>query len=159
MSILQTSALPKALAEALSKSDMYLYLEYTAAGSPVVAAPTGVLADPRAYYTGLGSTLNYLRVPAIADPVRTDTSTGTPTYSTAIRFFGQSASPYVPMNSPGAAFGTNASCYGAALVLARDPADATKDLVLARSYFVADQLVKSDSSEIFVTFTFSSTAS
>lgn len=159
MSIIQTSALPKALAEALSGSDMYLYLEYTAAANPVTVAPTGVLADPLAYYTGLGATLNYLRVPAIADPVRTDTSTGTPTYTTAIRFFGQSASPYVKMNSGGTNFVTGVNCYGAALVLARDPADATKDLVLARSYFVADQLTKTDSSEIFVTFTFSSTAS
>ena len=158
MPILNTAELPKAIAAALSGANMYLYLEYCASGV-TPTDETAVLADPKAYYTGLASNRNYLRVPAIADPAQTHTVGGGPSYTTSVRFFGQSSPSSVKMNSGGQNFEANVKCYGAALVLAVDPTDATKDLILARSYFSASVLTKSASSELFVTFTFSSTAS
>lgn len=159
MPILKTAELPKAIAAALSGANMYLYLEYCASGV-TPTDPTDTLADPKAYYTTLPSNRNYLRVPAIVDPNQTHTvDTGPTSYTTSVRFFGQSSPSSVKMNSGGQNFDPNVKCYGAALVLAVDPADATKDLILARSYFSASVLTKSASSELFVTFTFSSTAS
>jgi len=158
MPILQTAELPKALASALSGADMYMYLEYCAS-SVTPTDPSTFLMDPKAYYTGLPSNRNYLRVQAVADPNQVTTTGISPASSTtSVRFFGQSSPSSVKMNSSGQNFATGVKCYGAALVLAVDPQDATKDLVLAQSYFSSSVLTKTSSSELFVTFTFSTTA-
>jgi hypothetical protein len=160
-----TSDLPKALAEALvdRPHKVYLYLEYTNASGTV---PTGYtssaaipnLVDPRLYYSTLATTKNYLRVPAVRDPNVVASGTA-PTYAITTTFFGQSNAAGASANPVSAAFGTGSICYGAALVLAPSAEDKSQDLIIGRSYFVGAQeyLTKTASSELFVTFPFTTT--
>ena len=158
-----TAELPKALSEAISGAPykIYMYLEYATSGNvpnyPQSSAIGDSFTDPKAYYNDLASTANYLRVPALRDP-NVINSVLDP-YSTTTNFFGQSTGSVSPVNSSGAAFATGVNCYGAALVLAKDDLDRTKDLVMARSYFTEDPLVKTSASELFVTFPFVITVS
>lgn len=158
-----TAELPKALSEAISGAPykIYMYLEYATSGNvpnyPQSSAIGDSFTDPKAYYNDLASTANYLRVPALRDP-NVINSVLDP-YSTTTNFFGQSTGSVSQVNSSGAAFATGVNCYGAALVLAKDDLDRTKDLVMARSYFTEDPLVKTSASELFVTFPFVITVS
>ena len=158
-----TSELPKALAESVADKPhkMYMYLEYATSGSaPTYTAGADVpnFADPKTYYSGLVSSKNYLRVPAITDPNVVQASSGsapTVTYTTTTTFFGQSnSSSTAGVNPTGTSFVNNVVCYGAALVLAPDAQDPTKDLIIARGYFTDALLTKTSSSELFVTFPF-----
>lgn len=159
-----TAELPKALAKALAEQPhkMYLYLEYTNSSGSVPTGYTAAanipnFADPKTYYNGL-SGKNYLRVPAVRDP-NVSNSVVSSNYSTATTFFGQSTSTSAGVNA-GTAFGTNSICYGAALVLVPDEGDRTQDLIMGRTYFTdaGERITKTASSEIFVTFPFTVTA-
>lgn len=158
-----TAELPKALSEAISGEPhrIYMYLEYATSGNvPDYQNSSdigGSFSDPKAHYNDLASTANYLRVPALRDP-NVINSVLNP-YSTTTNFFGQSTGSVSPVNSSGAAFQNGVSCYGAALVLAKDDLDRTKDLVMARSYFTDNPLVKTSASELFVTSPFVITVS
>ena len=162
-----TSELPAALAIAVSGKPhkMYMYLEYASGSGSVPDYPSGGAVpnfeSPKTYYAGLGSTKNYIRVPAVLDPTVVNSSSGTApsiTYTSTSTYFGQSNTISVGVNTAGAAFGNSVYCYGAALVLAPDDADRTKDLVMARAYFTDSTLQKTSSSELFVTMPFTTTA-
>ena len=161
-----TSELPAALAIAVSGKPhkMYMYLEYASSGVPDYASGGAVpnFESPKTYYAGLGSTKNYIRVPAVLDPTVVNSSSGTAptiTYTSTSTYFGQSNTVSVGVNtSPAPAFGNNVYCYGAALVLCPDDSDKTKDLVMARAYFTDSTLQKTSSSELFVTMPFTTTA-
>lgn len=161
-----TSELPAALAIAVSGKPhkMYMYLEYASSGVPDYhTAPVTIpnFESPKTYYAGLGNTKNYIRVPAVLDPTVVNSSSGTApsiTYTSTSTYFGQSNTVSVGVNTAGAAFGNSVYCYGAALVLAPDDADRTKDLVMARAYFTDSTLQKTSSSELFVTMPFTTTA-
>lgn len=158
-----TAELPKALSEAISGAPykIYMYLEYATSGDVPGYQDSsdigGSFTDPKAYYNDLAPTANYLRVPALRDP-NVINSVLNPA-STTTNFFGQSTGSVSQVNSSGAAFATGVNCYGAALVLAKDDLDRTKDLVMARSYFTDEPLVKTSASELFVTFPFVITVS
>ena len=163
-----TSELPAALAIAVSGKPhkMYMYLEYASGSESVPDYASGNAVpnfeSPKTYYAGLGSTKNYIRVPAVLDPTVVNSSSGTApsiTYTSTSTYFGQSNTVSVGVNtSPAPAFGNSVFCYGAALVLAPDDADRTKDLVMARAYFTDSTLQKTSSSELFVTMPFTTTA-
>lgn len=152
-----TSEFPKAMAEAISEKPhkVFLYLEYTNTSAPSYPNAGSVpgFSDPKTYYSGLGVSSNYLRVPAIKDP-NVQLNNSSP-YSATVNFFGQSSSTATGVNQSGAAFGNGVICYGAALVLAPSEQDKTQDLVIARAYFTDAPLTKTSSSELFVTFPFS----
>lgn len=161
-----TSELPSALATAVSGKPhkMYMYLEYASSGNvpnyhtPPVTIPN--FESPKTYYAGLVGNSNYIRVPAILDPTVVNSSSGTApsiTYTSTSTYFGQSNSS-TGVNTTGLTFGNSVYCYGAALVLAPDDADRTKDLVMARAYFTDSTLQKTSSSELFVTMPFTTTA-
>lgn len=156
-----TADTPKALAYAMSDSPhkIYMYLEYTNAGVPGYPLPQVVpgFSDPLAYYWSLIPARNFLRVPAVRDP-NVISSLVNLVSTTTTTFFAQSSSPYTGSNSGGAPLTDGTSqCYGAALVLVPDEQDRTKDLVLGRSYFTANPITKTATSELFVTFPFSVT--
>jgi len=152
-----TSEFPKAMAEAVSEKPhkMFLYLEYISGSPPNYPAASAVpgFSDPKTYYSTLGSSSNYLRVPAIKDP-NVQLNNSSP-YSATVNFFGQSDSAATGVNESGAGFVNGVACYGAALVLAPFEQDKTQDLVIARAYFTDAPLMKTASSELFVTFPFS----
>jgi len=152
-----TSEFPQAMAEAISEKPhkMFMYLEYINGSPPNYPDASSVLgfSDPKAYYSGLGSSSNYLRVPAIKDP-NVQLNNSSP-YSATVNFFGQSNSAATGVNESGAPFGSGVTCYGAALVLAPFEQDKTQDLIIARAYFTNAPLIKTASSELFVTFPFS----
>jgi len=109
--------------------------------------------NPMQYYLNLSSSgRNFLRVPAVRNPIVDVTVNATS---------GQSTTVYMAQSIPGqggilggVTFQTGSICFGAALVLALDEADHTRDIVLARSYFTdsSERLTKSNASELFVTF-------
>ena len=160
-----TSELPAALAIAVSGKPhkMYMYLEYAniSENVPNYTSVVPNFESPKTYYAGLGANKNYIRVPAVLDPTVVNSSSGTApsiTYTSTSTYFGQSNTISVGVNTAGAAFGNSVYCYGAALVLAPDDADRTKDLVMARAYFTDSALQKTSSSELFVTMPFTTTA-
>jgi hypothetical protein len=154
-----TANTPEGLAKALADRPhrMYLYLEYTNdASTPSYTSAQLVpgFLNPKAYYDGLSSPQNYLRVPAIQDPSLSKSLVGSVAGCT-ITFFGQSNTLTAGVNPSGAPLSDGVSkCYGAALVLAVDDEDKSQDLVVARAYFTDAPLTKTASSEIFVTFPF-----
>ena len=152
-----TSDTSKGLTQAMADQPhrMYLYLEYTNGTVPSYTTAGAVpgSTDPLAYYFGLTGSQNFLRVPAIRDPNVVSSSVGA-AYSSTVTFFGQSSSLTTGSNPGGAALSDVSSCYGAALVLAVDDEDRTKDLVVARAYFTDSPITKTSTSEIFVTFPF-----
>ena len=154
-----TADTPKALAHAMSDSPhkMYMYLEYSNTGVPGgLSIPQSVpgFPDPSAYYRGLISTSNFLRVPAVRDPNVVNSVVGF-TSTTTTTFFAQSSASTLGSNPAGAALTNGTSqCYGAALVMVQDEADRTKDLVMGRAYFTEAPITKTSTSELFVTFPF-----
>jgi hypothetical protein len=160
-----TAELPKALAQAVAEqpTKMYLYLEYTNSSGNVPAGYTSAsaisssFANPKTYYSGL-TNANFLRVSAVRDPNVVSTVNGS-VYTTTTTFFGQSTAATNGVLSNGQTFGNTSICYGAALVLALDEADRTKDLIIGRSYFVngSEYITKTASSQVFVTFPFTTT--
>jgi hypothetical protein len=150
-----TSEFPQAMAEAISEKPhkIFLYLEYSSGSVPNYQNPAQVpnFSNPKVYYSSLIGA-NYLRVPAIKDP-NVQLNNSSP-YSATVNFFGQSSSTSTGVNEDGPTFGNGVNCYGAALVLAPSEQDKTQDLIVARAYF-NPPLVKTDSSELFVTFPFS----
>ena len=156
-----TGTLPAAISEALNERPikMYVYLEYTN-GAGNIPAYTAVGAVPNfeaplTYYTGLANTNNYLRVPAVRSPFLTGTNTDV-AGQTITTYLAQSAPGNTGINASGVNFANGSICYGAALVVALDENDRTKDIVVARSYFTleAERLTKTSASELFVTFPF-----
>jgi len=156
-----TGTLPAAISEALNERPikMYVYLEYTNSAGNIPAYTTVAVVPnfdaPLTYYTGLANTNNYLRVPAVRSPFLAGTSTPT-TGQTITTYLAQSAPGNVGVNANGANFANGSICYGAALVVALDENDRTKDIVVARSYFTIDseRLTKTAASELFITFPF-----
>lgn len=154
-----TGILPLAISEALSdkKLKTYIYLEYAnSSGDIPVGYTTGAnipnFNNPMDYYLNIASTSNFLRVPALRSPILESTTTTT-TSKTTTTYLAQSFPGVLPYRaSP--AFNTTSICYGAALVLVPESADITQDLVVARAYFVDATLLKTASSELFVTFPF-----
>lgn len=157
-----TAETPAGLAEALADkpTKMYMYLEFANNSSFVPAYTTAAsipnFANPKTYYSSLSTRLDYLRVPAIRQPTTSSSVVGS-TYSTSTIFVGQSFPPYTSINNA-LTFTTGSICYGAALVLVPDENDRTKDLIIARAYFTpsSEYLVKTASSEVFVSFPFTS---
>lgn len=155
-----TAETPVGLAEALADkpTKMYMYLEYASAAGDVPAYTTAGsvpnFANPKTYYSSLNNKLDYLRVPAIRQPTTSSSVVGS-TYSTSSVFVAQSLPPYTPIRGS-QAFTTGVVCYGAALVVVPDENDRTKDLIVARAYFTggSEYLVKTASSEVFVSFPF-----
>lgn len=155
-----TAETPIGLAEALADkpTKMYMYLEFADGAGSVPAYTTAGsvpnFASPKTYYSSLTSRLDYLRVPAIRQPTTTNSVVGT-TYSTSSVFVAQSSPPYVSVRG-NQSFTTGSVCYGAALVVVPDENDRTKDLIIARAYFTggSEYLVKTASSEVFVSFPF-----
>ena len=157
-----TGKLPLGLARATSElpHKMYLYLEYTNSSGSVPSGYTTAAAIPNFstpidYYNGLQNS-NFLRVPAIKDPNIASTEVSDASATATITFFGQSTATTTGVLSNSVPFGNNSICYGAALVLVLDEADRTKDIILARAYFVGstEYLSKTSSSQVFVTFPF-----
>lgn len=156
-----TGTLPAAISEALNERPikMYVYLEYTngAGNIPAYTAVGNVpnFDAPLTYYTGLANTNNYLRVPAVRSPFLTGTNTDV-AGQTITTYLAQSAPGNTGINASGVSFANGSICYGAALVVALDENDRTKDIVVARSYFTleSERLTKTAASELFVTFPF-----
>lgn len=155
-----TGTLPLALAEALSNRPfkMYIYMEYANNSADIptslnTSSNIGNFDNPLAYYLGLDNTKNFLRVPAIRNPA-VDSLVGTTAAQATTTYIAQTTPESTRAISANPAFGTGSICYGAALVLAPDANDPTKDIVMARSYFTAsgERLTKSSASELFVTF-------
>lgn len=155
-----TAETPIGLAEALADkpTKMYMYLEYASGAGSVPAYTTAGsvpnFANPKTYYSSLASSLDYLRVPALRQPTTSSSVAGN-TYSTSSVFVAQSLPPYTPIKG-NQSFATGVVCYGAALVVVPDENDRTKDLIVARAYFTdgSEYLVKTASSEVFVSFPF-----
>lgn len=156
-----TATLPMALAEALAGNSfkMYMYMEYVnlAANVPKIEVKADIqnFSNPLDYYTGLEATKNFIRVPAIRNPMLATEVTSTSGQATTI-YFAQSTdtSTGVLVGAGRPAFGNSSICYGAALVLAKKPEDYTSDIVLARSYFTGttELLAKSSAAQIFISF-------
>jgi hypothetical protein len=156
-----TGTLPLALAETFSNSPVkvYIYLEYAnnANDIPTSFNTAGNITNfdnPLAYYSGLAAnSRNFLRVPAIRNPTITNIVDAT-SGQTTTTYIAQTAPDSVKVLSAGPTFGNTSICYGAALVLAKNDADYTQDIVMARSYFTAstERLTKSSASELFITF-------
>jgi hypothetical protein len=109
-----------------------MYMEFTNLGS----TPTVVVdpAEGRSYYAAMDTGLtgyDYIRVPLTAEPVLSSTD-ATKFSANKASFFAMSTGATVGQGSH--LFETNSKVYGVALVAAADPADATQDLVFARSY-------------------------
>lgn len=119
-----------------------IYVEFANAAPPI-SPPSYTRADGLAYYAGLAGnpTRDYLRVPLIAAPL---SSSDEATYPKGNRntFYARTAG-VAGVNGLPFSSGAGSTVYGVALVAMVDPADRTKDLVMARRYFASDaQLTK-----------------
>jgi hypothetical protein len=156
-----TGMLPRAISEALSDkpSRIYIYMEYAniEGNIPTSFSTAGNITNfefPTQYYTTLNaSNRNFIRVPAIRNPIIETSTNGNESQATTV-YLAQSTPTAIGVLNNGPAFGTGSICYGAALVLAPEPDDITKDLIIARSYFTgaSERLTKSSASELFITF-------
>jgi hypothetical protein len=155
-----TGTLPLALAETLSSAPakVYIYMEYANSSGAVPTSFTTAsnitnFSDPLGYYSNLDSTKNFLRVSAIRNP-NIANSVGANSGAATTVYIAQTDASTQGVLSGNAAVSTGSICYGAALVLALDDNDRTRDIVMARSYFVGstERLIKSAASELFITF-------
>lgn len=153
-----TGTLPLAIIEGLSEQPgrMYIYMEYASSGNvPTYTAVANIpnFNNPLSYYSGLSNSQNFIRVPALRNPIVSSTVTETTGQATCV-YLGQSSPSSVKINPNGLNFTTNVICYGAALVYAPSDTDYTRDLILARSYFTdsSERLTKSATSELFISF-------
>lgn len=156
-----TGTLPLGIATAFSDNafSVYIYMEYANNSNNVpttfnTASNITNFNNPLSYYSNLEDTKNFVRVPAIRNPVIDNSITSSAGQATTTYLAQTSPTTVEVLGGDHVKFGTNSICYGAALVLAPDNADYTKDIILARSYFTAsgERLTKTASSELFVTF-------
>lgn len=164
-----TGTYPTAMTRLLQMDagEMYMYIEYAEDGGSVPSYSSAddvnaYFADPLSYYNSLASTRNYLRVPAFRHPVVDTTVTSDPPdtiYRSVLTYLGQAAAGTSNgVNEYGPLFIDDVRVYGAALVLAIDPADRTKDIVISRSYFTAAPLTRVSYSPVSVTMPISFSA-
>ena len=156
-----TVSLPLDISEVLSDkhSLMNMYMEYVnnTGDVPSIATAANIsnFANSLNYYLDLEDKKNYIRVPAIRNPVVSFTVNSGFGEATT-NYFAQSAenSAGVLTGAGRPVFGNSSICYGAALVLALDENDYTKDIVIARSYFTgeSERLTKSSTSQVFISF-------
>ncbi len=119
-----------------------MYLEFANVTPP---SPTYDRAGGLAYYRGLGSNHDILRVPLIVTPTVSSTNQALYDGNNSI-FISVSEASQGKINALGVVDGVS-SFYGAALVAAADPADLTKDKVFSRVYFT-NALVKTTGKQI-----------
>jgi hypothetical protein len=131
---------------------MYIEFENVASPGDAVTIPTFARGAGTEYYDDLQSsgTRDFLRVPLTQDPLVGVAGDGDE--YTKLTFFAQTqgvegvtGKTYSP--------GVNSKVFGAALVATPLFADRTQDIVVARSYFPADeQVLKDASSQVGVTW-------
>lgn len=135
-------------------SFMYIEFENVAHPTDPVSLPVISRSGGIAYYEGLAHSLvrNYLRVPIISG-VLTSSNTDHFPQGNLLTFYAQSQG-VTGLNGLPFSNSHNSKVFGAALVAAPDPSDATQDLVFARLYYAAaDQQVKpSTSAQIGITW-------
>lgn len=155
-----TGSFPLAMSELLANkpAKMYMYMEYTNSASDVpvmdAAAINANFANPTTYYSTLANTRNYIRVSAAKNPVPVMISDNNFQEITNTYFAQSALGAQVLTGSDRPNFGNGSICYGAALVLALQENDHTKDIVIARSYFTGanEPLTRTATSEVFISF-------
>lgn len=157
-----TGDYPKAVTHALSTKQrvIYVYLEYANDVGDIPEIDTAAAIEdqfgtPREYYAELPDSSNYARVVAIQDPVIIDSSVVdglNVIHKSTINFIGQTSPSTVGMLSNGTSLNNSSVIYGAALVVAEDPNDPTKDKVLARAYFTDAPIERIAGTEASVSF-------
>jgi hypothetical protein len=124
---------------------MYLEFENGAPGS--IAEPSYAAEDGRAYFTGLTTPKDYLRIPLTVDP--TISTTDYAYNGNQAAFFGIT-SGIVGMNGLPYSETAGSVVYGGALVISPDVNDPSQDQIFARTYWVDRLFPKSDGRQIGV---------
>ncbi len=131
-----------------------MYLEFDNSGAAVDPTPTIDLSDGYEYFTGLAGNADFLRVSlasasagAVTDATKFPRGTNVAVFSARTTgTTGMRDTSPLPFSDV-----ANSRVYGGALVVMRDNADITQDLVVARFYFdPADQIPKAAGQQIGV---------
>jgi hypothetical protein len=140
-----SDVLAKILAGTVTVPVNYVYIEF---GNSSPSIPTATRTQGRAYYDALtgGSATDFLRVPLIATPSLTASSTN---YSGNQATFTAISNATSGQNGQSFSSGASSEVVGAALVVAPSASDQSQDYVFSR-YYLGSTIAKASGQEIVV---------